>query len=259
MTKKIYKEYKYKHLLNVRENPYYNDLRILKFKRPKWNFLKKNIQRQATKFFFFRKYQKNQKKLYFYNQKGYSIASRWSNIRYRYKELIIAKRKFILFFLLKTKIKALKQLIKNCTSTKFLIQIETRLDILLWRVGLFSTPAISRFFINHNNIEINGNKVNLNSVQFKKGDIITFSPLVKHFVKEKFNHIKKLKPKTANNKFVLFNNNINQFIPYYVLINWDTLELICINNISEINIDYMSHMYIKKLNSTLVKNYLRLQ
>ncbi len=47
-----YKEQRYKNLLSIREVPYQNNLRILKFKRPKWNFLKKIVQRQANKIFF---------------------------------------------------------------------------------------------------------------------------------------------------------------------------------------------------------------
>ena len=136
-------------MLNIREFPSQTNLRILKFKRPKWNFLKKSLQRQANKIFFFKKFKKLNKKLYFYNQKGYVISSRWSNIRFRYKELLLSKRRLYLFFSLKSKLKSLKTNITNQTSIKFLNKLETRLDILLWRIGIFSSPAISRFYINH--------------------------------------------------------------------------------------------------------------
>ena len=155
--------------------------------------------------------------------------------------------------------KNLKQLIKKQTSTNFLIQLETRLDILLWRIGLFNSPAIARFFLIHKNIKLNNQEINLSSIKVKKGDVITLSSTAKNFVKSNFNKIKTLQPKTVNKKFVLFNSHINQFIPYYVLINWNTLELICINNINENNMNALAHMYPKNLNSTLVKTYLRLQ
>src|SRR5690606_2956437 len=149
-----YKEQRYKILLSIREVPYQNNLRILKFKRPKWNFLKKIVQRQANKIFFFRKYKRLNKKFYFYNQKGYIISSRWTNIRFLYKELLLAKRRLFLFFNLKTKLTTLKKNINKRTAINFLAKLETRIDILMWRIGLFSSPAVARFFLNHKKIKI---------------------------------------------------------------------------------------------------------
>lgn len=256
MKKKLYKEQKYKNLLSIRELPYKNNLRILKFKRPKWNFLKKTVQRQANKIFFFRKYKKLNKKLYFYNQKGYLISSRWTNIRFRYKELLLAKRRLFLFFSLKTKLSTLKKNINRKTSLNFLTKMETRLDILLWRIGIFASPAIARFYLNHKKVRLNNKKVDISSIFIKKGDIISISNDIKNFVKNDVNKLRIIK--SYNKKFLIFQESFNSFIPYFIEMNWDLLEFICLQNPEELNIKGMLHMYPKNLNVSNFKNYLRL-
>lgn len=251
-----YKEQRYKNLLSIREVPYQNNLRILKFKRPKWNFLKKIVQRQANKIFFFRKYKRLNKKFYFYNQKGYIISSRWTNIRFRYKELLLAKRRLFLFFNLKTKLTTLKKNINKRTAINFLTKLETRIDILMWRIGLFSSPAVARFFLNHKKIKINNKLVNINSIFIKKGDIISISDDIKSYI---FSNLAKLKSiNTYNKNFLIFQDSFNSFIPYFIEMNWDLLEFICISNTEDLNIKGMLHMYPKNLNIVNFKQYLRL-
>lgn len=256
MKKKQYKEQKYKILLSLREIPYQNNLRILKFKRPKWNFLKKIIQRQANKIFFFRKYKKFRKKLFFYNQRGYKISSRWTNIRFRYKELLLTKRRLFLFFSLKTKLNTLKKNINKTTSLNFLTKLETRLDILLWRIGIFSSPAIARFYINHKKIKLNNKVININSIFIKKGDIITISKDLESYITNNLNKFKYIK--IYNKNYLIFQEKFNSFIPYFVEINWDILEIFCLFNSNELNINGMRHMYPKNLNISHFKSYLKL-
>lgn len=256
MKKKLFKEQKFKTLLSVREIPNQDGLRILKFKRPKWNFLKKAVERQANKIVFFKKYKKLNKKLYFYNQKGYLISPRWTNIRFRYKELLLAKRKLYLFFSLKSKLTTLKKQIKKETSLNFLINLETRLDIVLWRLGIFKSPAISRFFINHKKIKLNDKVINISSVFLKRGDIITVSSTIKDYIEKNYNQFKEIK--TYNKKYLIFKNNFNSYFPYFIESNWDVLEFICLKNSENLTIKSMVHMYPKNLNIAQFKNYLRL-
>lgn len=253
---KKYKEQRYKNLLSIRELPYQNNLRILKFKRPKWNFFKKAVQRQANKIFFFRRYKKLNKKLYFYNQKGYLISSRWTNIRFRYKELLLAKRRLFLFFSLKTKVKTLKNYINKKTSLNFLTKLETRLDMLLWRIGIFASPAIARFFLNHKKIKLNNKIVNISSTFVKKGDIISVSNELKNYIINDLSKFRQIK--TYNKNFLIFQETFNSFIPYFIEMNWDLLEFVCLQNPDELNIKGMLHMYPKNLNVANFKHYLRL-
>jgi ribosomal protein S4 len=253
---KKYKEQKYKNLLSIRELPYQNNLRILKFKRPKWNFFKKAVQRQANKIFFFRRYKKLNKKLYFYNQKGYLISSRWTNIRFRYKELLLAKRRLFLFFSLKTKLGTLKKKVIKRTSLNFLTKLETRLDILLWRIGVFTSPAIARFYLNHKKIKLNNKTVNISSILIKKGDIISISDEIKNSILTNVSKFKNIK--TYNKKFLIFKDTFNSFVPYFMEMNWDLLEFVCLQNTDELNIKGMLHMYPKNLNIAHFKHYLRL-
>lgn len=253
---KKYKEQRYKNLLSIRELPYQNNLRILKFKRPKWNFFKKAVQRQANKIFFFRRYKKLNKKLYFYNQKGYLISSRWTNIRFRYKELLLAKRRLFLFLSLKTKLGTLKKYINKKTSHNFLTKLETRLDILLWRIGIFASPAIARFYLNHKKIKLNNKIVNISSIFLKKGDIISVSDEIKSYILGDLNKLRNIK--TYNKNFLIFQETFTSFIPYFIEMNWDLLEFICLQNTDELNIKGMLHMYPKNLNIAHFKHYLRL-
>lgn len=256
MRKKLYKEQKFKNLLNIREIPNQSSLRILKFKRPKWNFLKKIIERQANKIIFFRKYKKTNKKLNFYNQKGYLISPKWTNVRFRYKELLLAKRRLYLFFSLKSKLTILKKQIIKDTSINFLMSLETRLDIVLWRLGIFKSPAISRFFINHKKIKINNKIINISSIFLKRGDIITISPAIKNYMEKDYNQFKDIK--TYNKKYLIFQNNFNSYFPYFIECNWDILEFICLKNAEDLTLNSMVHMYPKNLNIAQFKNYLRL-
>lgn len=255
MKKHIYKGQKYKNLLTIRENPAQLNLRILKFKRPKWHFLKKTVLRQANKAYFLKKNKKFNKKLYFYNQQGYLISSRWSNIRFRYKELLLAKRRLYLFFSLKSKLKSLKKRFNQKTTNYFLNKLETRIDILLWRIGVFASPAISRFFLNHKAIKLNDQKISISSIFLKAGDIISFTDPVKKSIKNSV--LKHKNIKDYNTKFLIFEENFNYYIPYFIEINWDTLEIICLRNAEELNNSYMLNFYSKNLNVPQFKTYLR--
>ncbi len=50
--------------------------------------------------------------------------------------------------------------------------LESRLDTVVYRMGLVSTPFAARQFISHGHIRVNGKKVNIASYQVEEGDII---------------------------------------------------------------------------------------
>ncbi|AGM25340.1 30S ribosomal protein S4 [Spiroplasma chrysopicola] len=62
---------------------------------------------------------------------------------------------------------------KGITGTNFLIALESRLDNLVYRMGLALTRAGARQLVNHSHILVNGKKVNIPSYSCKPGDVIT--------------------------------------------------------------------------------------
>jgi small subunit ribosomal protein S4 len=55
-------------------------------------------------------------------------------------------------------------------------QLETRLDNLVFRLGLASSRRQARQFVNHGHFLINGKRVSIPSCQVKKNDIVTIHP-----------------------------------------------------------------------------------
>lgn len=55
----------------------------------------------------------------------------------------------------------------------FLKLLESRLDNIVYRMGLASTRRAARQVVNHGHITVNGNKVDIPSYQVKPGDVIS--------------------------------------------------------------------------------------
>ena len=63
---------------------------------------------------------------------------------------------------------------KNGITGEMLLQIlETRLDNVIFRMGLANTRREARQIVNHGHILVNGKKVNIPSFLVKQGDVIT--------------------------------------------------------------------------------------
>ncbi len=63
---------------------------------------------------------------------------------------------------------------KNGITGEMLLQIlETRLDNVVFRMGLANTRREARQIVNHGHILVNGKKVNIPSYLIKQGDVIT--------------------------------------------------------------------------------------
>ena len=50
--------------------------------------------------------------------------------------------------------------------------LESRLDTVVYRMGLVPTPFASRQFVSHGHVRVNGKKVNIPSFQVSEGDVI---------------------------------------------------------------------------------------
>ena len=63
---------------------------------------------------------------------------------------------------------------RNGITGEMLLQIlETRLDNVIFRLGLANTRREARQIVNHGHILVNGKKVNIPSYLVKQGDVIT--------------------------------------------------------------------------------------
>ena len=62
--------------------------------------------------------------------------------------------------------------IQGVTGENLLTLLETRLDNVVYRMGLADSRAQARQFVRHNHITVNGKKVNIPSYLVKVGDII---------------------------------------------------------------------------------------
>lgn len=61
---------------------------------------------------------------------------------------------------------------KGITGTNLLINLERRLDNVLYRLGFVNSRTQGRHFARHNHITVNGKKVNIPSYLIRQGDII---------------------------------------------------------------------------------------
>ena len=61
---------------------------------------------------------------------------------------------------------------KGVTGTVFLQLLESRLDNIVYRMGLARTRRGARQFVNHGHVLVNGKKVDIPSYQCKPGDVI---------------------------------------------------------------------------------------
>lgn len=50
--------------------------------------------------------------------------------------------------------------------------LESRLDTVIYRMGVVATPFAARQFVSHGHVRVNGKKVNIPSYQVEEGDII---------------------------------------------------------------------------------------
>ena len=61
---------------------------------------------------------------------------------------------------------------RGVTGENMLVLIESRLDNVVYRLGLGSTRAMARQIVNHGHITVNGRVVNIPSYLVKAGDVI---------------------------------------------------------------------------------------
>jgi ribosomal protein S4 len=159
-------------------------LRILKFRRPKWNPLQKLLKgnlitqrrfKQTKQSFFLKKKIKTSLINSFLIKKD---VKRWAKVKnyyktgFKYKNILhnIFDHSIKFTFLKK---KSRKLSLKKDFILNYLVYPTFRLDILLWNLNFFASSFQARQVINNHEILLNGKSVKSN-VFVKKGDIITF-------------------------------------------------------------------------------------
>ncbi|MCB0331066.1 MAG: 30S ribosomal protein S4 [Bdellovibrionales bacterium] len=64
---------------------------------------------------------------------------------------------------------------KGVTGTELLVQLETRLDNIVYRLGFGTSRAHARQVVNHGHMRVNGKRVNIPSYRVKVGDVVEVS------------------------------------------------------------------------------------
>jgi small subunit ribosomal protein S4 len=94
----------------------------------------------------------------------YSIAlAEKQKLRFQYGVL---ERQFRRYF-------AIAQKKRGVTGELLLQSLETRLDNVVFRLGLANSRSAARQFVGHGHVTVNGRKVNISSYAVKAGDIVS--------------------------------------------------------------------------------------
>ena len=72
---------------------------------------------------------------------------------------------------------------KGSTGENLLKLLESRLDNVVYRMGLGSTRAEARQLVSHKSIQVNGQTVNIPSFQVKAGDVVSVVEIAKKQVR----------------------------------------------------------------------------
>jgi ribosomal protein S4 len=159
-------------------------LRLLKFRRPKWNILQQQLKTVLLKQQRRLKKSKNRLKKSKQNSslvntfliknsfKTWSKTKKYYKIGFKNKNILLNRfDKAIKFSFLKKRSKFC--ILKKDFILNYLVYPEFRIDILLWNLNLFYSSYQARQSINNNDILVNGKFVKANTF-LKKGDIISF-------------------------------------------------------------------------------------
>jgi small subunit ribosomal protein S4 len=168
------------------------NLKIHNLNKKKWNILKKNIfwknkkkKQLLNKLNFLKKLEKNYNRTY--NYKIYIDKYLKENKIRRpqkkklYKERLLAKQQFKFFYgcipeyQLKNLFSYLKLKNNRNVLQKFIILLESRLDMIIFRLRIVKTIFEAKQIINHGKIKINNKIIFSSNLLLKKGDIITLN------------------------------------------------------------------------------------
>lgn len=184
---------------------FHNPLKISKLKRKKWDLFKLIRKKKLRRRFRIIDYRK------------YPLP--WFTIYYKkkYKFNLQMKQKINLFFGFFLKKYLKKNLKIYNTANKFLVNLEKRIDMILYRSFFSKSIKISKYIIVNKHLHVNKKLINKTNFLVKKGDCITISKKIKNYI------IYNIKSKS----------DYWPFIPNYLHINYNILQIRVIKNIED--------------------------
>ncbi len=242
---------KYKHLITLREAVRPN-VRILNFKRPKWAFIKKDLKQRFLQGRFF----KNRRNPFFVLQKAIITPLQWTRLQQLYKVSLNAKIRFLEFYNTTGRssgsaynrlgLQALKRTYNNSFNIfDFVVKFEHRLDIFLYRTGFCSSVAEAQLLLSHRKVWLNGQVVTQPHLILKAGDFITFDSDMCNVIRRNLQ---------VQSQFV---HLLPLTLPFFAEINYNTFEIIILEDANENHLNKMSYMFSNFLDLDNLKNYFR--
>jgi hypothetical protein len=183
--------------------PYFFHNRIFQFKRPKWSGAQKKIlnlqsqiktlqkKKSLLKVNKLKQIKKNILKNFFFNFVAVkSKINSWQRLRFFFKESLFMKNAVRKYFDGQFSLSYFKKFFKKpqvrCFSiASVFIRPEFRLDILLWRLKIFSSVFYSKIAIRNKQVTVNNLTKNFD-FYLVKGDIIKFSNIKTYSLKKYF-------------------------------------------------------------------------
>ena len=228
---------KYKNFQSLKTIPNLVSNRVLNFKRPKWKKIQKNFKRKKIKF------------VDIFLQKA--TYKNWNKVKKTYKKGLELKRYLDILSDVKFSISYYKKFLSNQTNSlfftknlvfNFLIKKFFRLDLLLWKLKIFSSPYESRQYIKNNVILVN-NKSSYEAYFLKKGDIIKF---------------KSFSLLNYNNK--ILNNKGFDFLQSFIEIDYYTNCIIILKDLNTFSIeDFFLILYNQSINLKYLLYYIKIK
>jgi ribosomal protein S4 len=131
--------------------------KIHKFNSRKWSIIKRNLEKDES---FFR--EPFIKRFHFFYSTNLQLKRLLKNYFCGFKE-----KKFKSIYI-KSK--------SGSKSKTFLLNIDSCLDSVLLKTGLFSSIYHVRFYIRYIGVKLNGNKINISKTILKEGDFVSILP-----------------------------------------------------------------------------------
>ena len=164
--------------------PFTRNSKILLFKKSKWFFVKKELTKDPKNI------------INGFNLKSFRRLFGENDIPLVVRRKFFFKERLLLIKRLKSDGLSIKKFqLKNLFNGKkkfskkvkpFLIKLNCRLDMILFKTQLFPTIFAVKQFLSHEGILINNKKIKNGNLILKEGDIISFDPKKRDFYKQYF-------------------------------------------------------------------------